>query len=215
MRSVIRAATILGCAGLVACGDGRYMRVGTEPLATNGIPVFQQVDDSVRLFATEWRDGVFRSTGVSTPTSDEAESRYEWSSSNSAIAVMRPSGWMVARAIGHVVITVSGPRSSYAQAVTVCSRDTYLRIDPRDPDMKLHDTITVSISLPQASGGECGRLDFGPFMPQEGSGRAGLEPIFSQPNRWRAISPGAYWYTSTLALGNRTLRDSVLVNIHR
>ena len=188
------------------------MRVGLLPYSGSGIPAFQQVDDSVRLYATEWRHGL-SSEEPSVPTSSESPASYTWSSSNPAVAEMRPSGWMITHAVGQVTITVQGPRTSLSQAVSVCSRDTELRIDPRDPVIRLHDTITVGVAFVQPGGAPCGEIDFGPFMPQQGSGMAGLEPIFSQPNRWRAIRPGTFWYTSALQFAQRTLRDSILVTV--
>jgi hypothetical protein len=216
MRTLVRlagAVSILAVPGLTACGDGRFMRVGLDPLSSLGIPAFQQVDDSIHLYATEWRHSLLGSAEPAIPSSDIAPEHYTWSSSNSAIAEMRASGWMIARESGNVVITVRGGGSVYSQTVAVCSRGTELRIDPRDPVIRLHDTMTVSVSLATPGGVECGRLDFGPFMPQQGSGTAGLEPIFSLPNHWRAIRAGTFWYTSSILFAGRTLRDSILVTV--
>ena len=205
-------ASILVCMALMACSDSRYMRVGLEPLSSNGIPAYQQVDDSVQLVATEWKHELFGG-GEPASNSVDAPDRYEWSSSNPKVAEMRASGWMVTHAAGQVVITVRGSGSVYSQSVAVCSRDTRLRIDPDDPVIDLHDTITVSLSLIQPSGADCGQVDFGPFAPQVGSGTQGLEPIFSQPNRWRAIRAGTYWYTSYFPFARTLLRDSIFVTI--
>lgn len=196
-----------------ACDDGRYMRVGLEPLSSLGIPGFQQVDDSVHLHATEWKHRLLGAAEPAIPSSDAAPEHYEWSTSDSTVALVRRSGWMITRGTGTVVITVRGPGSVYSQSVAVCSRDTRLRIEPHDPVMDLHDTITVSVSLIEPNDSECGQLDFGPFMPQQGSGKAGLEPIFSLPNHWRSIRAGTFWYTSAVPFAQRMLRDSVLVTV--
>jgi hypothetical protein len=214
MRVVLKTGTVLVSFSLAACEDSRFMRVGLEPLSSNGIPVFQQVDDSVRLHATEWRHALIGGSEPAVPSSAEAPDRYTWSSSNLAIAEVRPSGWMITRSAGSVVITVKGSGSSYSQAVSVCLRGTELQIAPRDPVLRLHDTMTVSVSLIQPGGGECGKIDFGSFMPQQGSPTA-LEPIFSLPNRWRAIRPGAYWYISTFSFARQMLRDSILVTVRQ
>src|SRR4051812_11767807 len=212
MKSLIRSAAILLSFTVVACSDSHYMRVGLEPLSSDGIPGYQQVDDSVQLVATEWKHQLFGG-GEPMPSSVDAPDRYAWSSSNATVAEVRTSGWMITHGAGNVVITVRGSGSTYSQPVAVCSRDTKLRIDPLDPVMNLHDTITVSLSMVQPSGLECGRIDFGPFAPQLGLGVQGLEPIFSQPNRWRAIRAGTYWYTSYFPFARRILHDSIFVTI--
>ena len=195
------------CLGLVACGDGRIMRVGDQ-----GIDAYQQVNDSVQLVATEWKHQLF-GAAEPTPNSLEAPDRYAWSSSNPAVAEVRASGWMVTHSAGTVIIGVRSANSSFSQSVAVCSRDTRLRISPLDPVIDLHDTITVGVSLIQPSGAECGHVEFGPFAPQLGTGTQGLEPIFSQPNRWRAIRVGTYWYSSYFPFGKTILRDSIFVTI--
>jgi hypothetical protein len=197
---------------LTACVDNRFMRVGVDASAS-GIPSYQQVEDSVRLVAREWRHQMFGSEEPAMSSSETDPGSYEWSSSNPAVAIVRSSGWMITRAIGETVITVKGPGSSYSERVWVCSRDTYLQIAPDDPVLNLHDTLTVAISLRQPGGEECGKLDFGLFTPQQGTGKAALEPIFSQPHRWRAIRTGAYWYGSSLRFADRMLRDSILVTV--
>jgi hypothetical protein len=188
------------------------MRVGLGPLSDEGIPGFQQVDDSVQLVATEWKHQLFGGSEPA-PNSIQDPDRYEWSSSNPAVAEVRVSGWMVTHTAGTVIIGVRAAGSSYSQRVAVCSRDTQLRIFPLDPVINLHDTITVGVSLIQPSGAECGHIDFGPFAPQLGTGTQGLEPIFSQPNRWRAIRAGTYWYYSYFPFARKILRDSILVTI--
>jgi hypothetical protein len=203
---------ILACLGLIACGEGRYTRVGLGPSSDEGIPGFQQVADSVQLVATEWKQQLF-GPAAATPSSMDAPDRYEWSSSNPGVAEVRPSGWMITHTAGTVTIGVRASHSSYSQTVAVCSRDTQLRISPLDPVINLHDTITVSVSLIQPLGAECGHIDFGPFAPQLGTGTQGLEPIFSQPNRWRAIRAGTYWYSSYFPFARNILRDSILVTI--
>ena len=203
---------ILASAVLVGCGDSGFLRVGLAPQSDEGIPALQQVDDSVQLVATGWKHHLF-GPAEPLPSSVEAPDRYEWSSSNPSVAEMRASGWMVTHLAGLVVISVRGPGGSYEQSVAVCSRDTRLMIDPDDPVINLHDTITVSVSLIQPSGANCGRVDFGPFAPQLGSGTQGLEPIFSLPNHWRAIRAGTYWYTSYMQFAQHILRDSILVTI--
>jgi hypothetical protein len=215
VRRILERTAFLATVSAVACGESRFMRVGLEPSSSNGIPAFQQVGDSVRLHATEWTHRLIGDAEPASPSSLDAPDRYVWSSSNSAVAEIRPSGWMINRSAGQVIITVTGAGSSYAQAVSVCARETQLRIDPRDPVIRLHDTMTVSVSLIQPNGAECGRIDFGAFMPQQGSGTAGLEPIFSHPNRWRAIRPGMYWYTSSFSFAQQMLRDSILVTVER
>jgi hypothetical protein len=186
------------------------MRVGLEPSSNGGIPGLQQVDDSVRLYASEWHHGLFSGVEPAIPGSDQAPERYEWSSSNPNVAEMRPSGWMITHAAGHADIMVKGSASGFSQAVAVCSRDTRLVIDPRDPVISLHDTIIVTVSLQQPGGAECGALDLGPFAPQ---GIQALEPIFSMPRHWRSIRVGSYWYDSYVVFGPRTLRDSILVTV--
>ena len=212
MKRITGLATVLASAAVLACSDSRYMRVGLGPLSSDGIPAYQPVDDSVQLVATEWKHQFFGG-GEPTANSIEAPDRYEWSSTNPKVAEVRPSGWMVTRAAGEVVITVRGSGSVHSQSVSVCSRDTRLQIAPNDPVIDLHDTITVSVSMVQPSGADCGHIDFGPFAPQVGSGTQGLEPIFSQPNRWRAIRRGTYWYTSYFTFARQVLRDSIFVTI--
>jgi hypothetical protein len=207
MKKLLAAALVVA---LAACNDTRFMQVGVEPSANGGIPALQQADDSLRLYASEWQHGLFSGVDPAIPGSDEAPDRYQWSSSSPAVAEMRPSGWMITHATGQVVITVKGPGSSYAQTVSVCSRDTRLVIDPRDPVIRLNDTIIVTFSLRQPGGAECGTLDFGPFAPQTVQA---LEPIFSMPHHWRSIRLGAYWYDSYLRFAQRTLRDSILVTV--
>jgi hypothetical protein len=212
MRCISGGAAILATVALVACSDSRFMRVGLAPLSSDGIPAYQQVDDSVQLVATEWKNQLF---GAAEPSANsvDASDRFEWSSSNPIVAEVRASGWLITHVAGDVVITVRGRSSAYSQGVSVCSRDTRLRIEPHDPVIDLHDTITVRVSMLQPSGAECGHVDFGPFAPQVGSGTQGLEPIFSLPNRWRAIRAGTYWYTSYFPFANKILRDSIFVTI--
>jgi aminoglycoside 6'-N-acetyltransferase I len=195
---------------LPACVDNRFMRVGPDETRA-GIPEHQQVGDSIHLVAREWKHQLLGAEEPAVPSSDDKPESYEWSSSNPQVAFVRASGWMIAKAIGVAVIGVRGPGSSYSQRVSVCSRDTYLQLLPEDPIIDLHDTITVAFSLRQPSGEECGKMEFGPFAPQQGQG--GLEPIFSQPNRWRAIRAGTYWYTTYEVFAKRTLRDSIFVTV--
>ena len=203
---------MLAMLALPACVDNRFMRVGPDE-TRSGIPEHQQVGDSIHLVAREWKHQIFGSEEPAVRSSDDEPGSYEWSSSNPQVALVRPSGWMIAQSIGAAVITVRGPGSSYSQRVAVCSRDTYLRLDPDDPIIDLHDTLTIAFSLRQPSGEECGKMEFGPFALQQGAGKAGLEPIFSQPNRWRAIRAGTYWYTTYEIFAGRTLRDSIFVTI--
>jgi aminoglycoside 6'-N-acetyltransferase I len=201
---------ILAILTLTACVDNRFMRVGVDETRL-GIPEHQQVGDSIHLVAREWKHQMIGAEEPAVRSSDDEPGSYEWSSSNPQVAFVRSSGWMIAKSIGVAVISVRGPGSSYSQRVAVCSRDTYLLLGPEDPIIDLHDTITVAFSLRQPSGEECGKMEFGPFAPQQGQG--GLEPIFSEPNRWRAIRAGTYWYTTYEIFAQRTLRDSIFVTI--
>src|ERR1051325_8444498 len=94
-------SAILACLALAACGDARMMRVGLGPLSDEGIPGFQQVNDSVQLVATEWKHQLF-GAAEPTPNSIEAPDRYQWSSSNVNVAEVRPPGWMVTHSAGTV-----------------------------------------------------------------------------------------------------------------
>jgi hypothetical protein len=106
-------AALFTTVALAACGDGRYMRVGLEPFSSSGIPGYQQVDDSVRLYASEWKHALFSSAEPAGPSSVEAPDRYEWSSSNPKVAEVRTSGWMVTHAAGQVLIAVRGGNSVF------------------------------------------------------------------------------------------------------
>ena len=197
----------------VGCHDGRYVQVGLSPLSGGGIPTFQQVADSIRLYASEWDQPFLAAAEPTMPSSDQEPARYVWSSSNPQVAEMRPSGWLITHAPGKTTISVRGGGSRFSQSVTVCSRETQLRIGPRDPVLAVNDTVTLTFTLVQPGGAECGTVTSAQFTPTPWEPNGPIEPVFNQPNRWRATRVGSHWYASYAQFAQRMIRDSILVTV--
>jgi hypothetical protein len=189
------------------------MQVGLSPFSGGGIPFFQQAADSVRLYASEWDHAAMAAAEPTMPGSDQEPARYVWSSSNPQVAEMRPSGWLITHAPGKTTISVRGGGSRFSQVVVVCSRETQLRIGPRDPILAMHDTVTLTFTLIQPGGAACGVVNLAPFAPTPWEPNGPLEQVFNQTNRWRATRLGSRWYASYAPFAQRMLRDSILVTV--
>ena len=208
------AVCIVSCFG----GDSAVMFISIVPGGRGGIPIWQRVGDTVRVYASEWVQG-YEATEPVGPGSDRAPELFEWSSSNPTVAEVLPPGRLVMRAMGETRIGAKGPSAASYQRLVVCARNAELRILPRDPVLNIGETLEVEITLVSPGAGLCDSFAARSDPTTFGGAGAGpplLEAISStleRPRRFKAVRSGNNWYVTTMYFAQGYISDSIRVTV--